>query len=300
MRLVLDTSCVRGTPRKALAALKARGFEIHVSGLALSELAVHFAHDDPDVKEMEKLRARMVFIAALFDGPVRFAPTHGALVDKLGGTMVGIDPLPFMPWLASARATWDELVAGIAIGTTPLSFSKPTAEYVEETGDDFLATMESAAALGQPTAGDLEMTDVLRRLAPPVIEHIRLPQSMSSAERFDGYTRLLVRRVTQAHARSRGDLRRAQANDAIDTNLLHHLADGLLIVTQDYGFVEEVDATRSPQAPWVRTVGELLLGRRPAGLPFGYGARVAARKHRMRRRERLARFDAEGFASVPD
>jgi hypothetical protein len=99
-----------------------------------------------------------------------------------------------------------------------------------------------------------------------------------------------------ACARSVGRLPALQPNHAIDLNLLHHLADGLLIASRDYRFIEDVDASGTSQAPWVRTVGELIAGKFPSGPPFAASARLAWKKHRPRTRLRLGELDKEGEA----
>jgi hypothetical protein len=98
----------------------------------------------------------------------------------------------------------------------------------------------------------------------------------------------------RAHGRSVGRYPMHTTNHAIDLNLLQHLADGLIVVTRDYELIEEVDACGTVQAPWVRTVGELLAGRVPGGPPFAYHARRAKLKHRRRNRDGLRRLEEQG------
>jgi hypothetical protein len=110
--------------------------------------------------------------------------------------------------------------------------------------------------------------------------------------RFDAYSRLLDLHFERAYSRAVGNRPAHTPNHAIDVNLLQHLADGLIVVTRDYELIEEVDATGSVQAPWVRTVGELIAGRIPAGPPFALGAKRAAAKHKARNRSDLCRLDS--------
>jgi hypothetical protein len=93
-----------------------------------------------------------------------------------------------------------------------------------------------------------------------------------------------------------GRRRQAEPNHAIDLHLLHHLGEGLVLATRDYELVELVDMSGSFQAPWVRTIGEVVLGRAPVGPPFSANARKVSAKHRARSRERLRGSDAEGEA----
>ena len=80
--VVLDSSCVLGTPVKTLAALQRRGVKIHISGLVLSELAVHFRDYDPrheDNGDQRRWKARMKLFSDLLGDPPPFAPTHDPL-----------------------------------------------------------------------------------------------------------------------------------------------------------------------------------------------------------------------------
>src|SRR6185503_10689861 len=102
-------SAAIGTSRAALAALKRRGFQIHVSGLALDEFAVHCAPSSAGTGTPERgrrLRVRMALLSELSDGVVPIAPTHAPLVDKLGGYVLGIPAVPYAPWLERMQATW--------------------------------------------------------------------------------------------------------------------------------------------------------------------------------------------------
>ena len=295
-RIVLDTSCVRGISRDALRMLKERGFEIHISGLALSEVAVHFASpvSEPTPSGRNKLRDRIRFLSGFFGGVVPLAPTHAALVDKLGGRVEGISGLRFRPWLLRAQATWSELAGTGDQFSQILSFVQETADYVTQSGEDFVNTVSTAAAFGEPSENDIAIAKRISKFIPSIVDQIYLPNGVSPAERFDAYTRVQELHLFRAYDRSVGRLRAAEPNHAVDINLLQHLAEGLLLVTRDYELIEDVDASGSVQSPWVRTIGELILGRYPIGLPFGYGALVARRKHHARKRTQLARYDQEG------
>jgi hypothetical protein len=104
MRVVLDTSCARGTSREKLGILKERGFQIHISCLALFEFAVHFRNAASDqTPEQQKLRSRVKFIADMFGGAVPLAPIDAPLIDKLGGRMLRMGCVSYHPWLATCQ-----------------------------------------------------------------------------------------------------------------------------------------------------------------------------------------------------
>jgi hypothetical protein len=76
------------------------GFRLNISGVALDELAVHFAGptSNSGAKQRSIIQSRLKFLSYLFGGVPPLAPTHAALVDKLGGHMVGIPNLRY--WLS--------------------------------------------------------------------------------------------------------------------------------------------------------------------------------------------------------
>jgi hypothetical protein len=80
-------------------------------------------------------------------------------------------------------------------------------------------------------------------------------------------------------------------NDAEGLQLLMHLAEGAFMATYDLALIEHVDASGSFQAPWVRTIGELLTIELPVGKPWGRSARRAAEAHRPRVRSELRQLE---------
>lgn len=292
VRVVLDTSCVRGTPRAHLEALRASGVRLEVSTLAVDELAVRIVHAPPMGETPDRrgaLRARMRFLGQLLGPPFPIAPTHAFLVERRGGTWgprMGYDVYEH-----NMRAAWAALASEEPMAPDVADYVRKIASYVTETGADYMETQERMAAFGAPTPQDVEMMRRFGHMIPSALDAVHMPGPPTVRERFDLYTRLCDLRPFTAHHRARGQLSKAEENDAIDVNLTHHVADGAILATRDYRFLEEVDATNSPQAPWVRTVGELLAGRIPSGPPFGLSARNAAKRHRPRKRAELVELD---------
>lgn len=279
-RAVLDTSCVRGTSRGALQMLKARGFQLHVSGLALSELAVHLKTESAEAGEKQaRLRSRMRFLGEFFEGVVPLAPTHGPLLAKLGGRMRGQEDLSFGEWAERAQATWRELIGDPDNPTPGVAFAEGTAQYVAETGADFVAATAAAAALGEPTEEEMALFGALTATLPSIADEMDLPGPLTSAQRFDAYLKVLALVPLRAYGRSVGRRRAAEPNDAIDLNMLQHLADGLILATRDYQLIE-VSSVRH----WLRT------GRLPSVRPA---------RHRLVRREDFERFVSELISAAP-
>jgi hypothetical protein len=293
--VVLDSSCVLGTPRSALRALKRRGMKIHVSGLVLSELAVHFRDYDPrqdNDKHQRRWRARMKVLSELLGDPPPFAPTHDPLIDKLGGKRKGARPIPFLSWSNDMRIVWQAIMTS-ETRLAPAISSKinDMADYVKETGIDFIETSGVAATRGPSVRDPVVLPPELDEMIPNVLDEIWLPTPPTAKARFDAHSRMLGYHIDSAYDRANSRGRAHTENDAIDLNMLHHLVDGLAVVTRDYVFVENVDRCGTIQAPWVRTVGELLAGHAPTGQPFTDDAKREAASHRPRDRAELSLLD---------
>lgn len=264
--------------------------------MAIAEFAVHFAKpsDGGATGDQSKRRARMRFLSDLLGHPPTIAPTHAALVDKLGGTMKVMPRLPYEDWRRTIRAAWEALCDDLPLPPAAADYVEQLALYVEDTGADFIRTSQEGASFGKPTDADARLVHRLSKVAARVRPIFTLPPSMS-AHRFDAHDRILDEHALSAYDRSVGRATPHTKNDAIDANMLQHLAEGLTLVTRDYRLVERVDGSGSPQAPWVCTVGELLAGRAPPPPNFLAG-RLLSPSRPPRTSEGLRILEAQGEA----
>jgi hypothetical protein len=302
MRVVLDTSCVRGTPKPTLAALIGAGLELRVSGLAIAELAVYFA-ERPVTSEDEKQRVgmsnRLAFLSTVIDTATGVAPTHAALIDRLGGRTVGVASRFFASWQNDMSTAWAAMARTDGPSPEELAFLRSIGSYVEETGTDWLETFRQGAALGVEGLSEKEMaalgTEMFRSGWRPMVH---LPGKPLLDDRFDAYAKLAGLHAARAYGRSKGQYAASTGNDAIDLNLMQHLGEGVILATKDYNLIESIDASGTRQAPWVRTTGELLFGHAPAGPPWALSARNAKAKHKVRTRSALAKSDLDADADA--
>jgi hypothetical protein len=303
--VVLDTSCLRGTPLPSLAALRSRGVAILVSGLALQEIAVHFRNYDPrrgDSENQRRWKARMKTLSNLLNGTPSFAPTHTPLIHKLGGRHRELPLLSFPSWANDMQIVWEAISKSSDQPLAPAVISKINlaGEYVKETGVDFVETSHAMARSGSLEEHGLDLFRAMDDLIPDMFDDIWLP-APGAKERFDAYRKLSRSHSESAYDRATGRARAHEENDAIDLNLLHHLAEGeIILVTRDCRLVESVDKCGTVQAPWVRTVGEVLSGQIPTGPSFGENARRETDRHRPRRRKDLQQLDAEQEKRLKD
>jgi len=309
-RLVLDTSCVRGTSRPILHHLRDRGFSLVVSTTAVSELAVHrirASQNSSDATALDRVWKRIRAIRELLDREEPIAPTHAGVILTVGGRIADAPPFDLAFWRANITAAWNALADETnPIPAPALESLRRIASYVEDTGADFVRTM--AFGVGPDRTDVFDGVDE-RQFARLCADDMgRLWSRMylvpddgpDIRERFDAWMRVSGLHGRRAHERATGRRRRFEPNHATDLTLLHHLAEGLPLVTRDYELIEEVDASGSFQAPWVRTPGEVVEGRLPLGLPFGQNGRKALAQHRRRRRADLHALDAAIEVSVRD
>lgn len=195
---------------------------------------------------------------------------------------------------------WAAMAGGPALEDE--GFLRAIAEYVEDTGADWVTTSRVAAEFGPPDG--IAEKQLIHFAAMVFLDgavgQVKLSGRPSPKERFDAYGKLAGFHVARdARTKTEGHSARAPTpNDATDLNLMQHLAEGLIVATGDYRLIESVDASGSVQAPWVRTVGELLSGRAPAGPPWAFSAQKAWSKHRPRSRAAIGRLDVSTVAST--
>jgi hypothetical protein len=87
---------------------------------------------------------------------------------------------------------WKELAGDGPVSLDIASRVDGTVAYVHQTGADFVETSGAAADLGEVTDEDIRLAKRFSSLLPNVLNYMRLPPPISSADRFDAYTRLLA------------------------------------------------------------------------------------------------------------
>lgn len=250
--------------------------------LALLEVGVHLLDADVD----HALRKRLRNVEAALGGTVVFAPTHLALRWKLCGDARDRERLA--AWCRNLQRAWRALA--LALDDPPaLELIARGARHITDSGAFFVDAMKATAAHGPLSPQQLREAEAFGRVHDPW--PIRCHGKWPIEERFDAYTKLLTEHGASAFARAKGHQRAHEENDVTDTNLTQHIADGAVVATADHHWIESVDATKSVQAPWVRTIPELLNDLGPKGPPFGVSAQRAARRHRPRTRAGLAALE---------
>jgi hypothetical protein len=286
--VILDTQNLRGAPLVSLERLRKRGFRIHVSNVALEEFwAQAYREGNPRM-----LTARIARLVPLVDpdAPVKTAGAN--LVQRLGGTVRG-ELVPTGPGQTEAlRYLWGRLAAN----TMPESELAEGAREMEAAAVERAAEWKQTVALAADVPGWNDASVPERVIARGVAEllykkfdpDLEIPGGMR--ERFEGYYLVAGLHAARSKRRMAGLLPKVDENDAEDLQVLMHLAEGF-VATNDRSLVEHVDSSGTFQAPWVRTIGELLASNLPQGKPWGDSARRAAAKHKSRSPAGLRAFD---------
>jgi len=289
--VILDAQNVRGAPERVFRRLVERGFSLHVSVISLEEVWAQ------SVREEEPgLLLRLRKLAKYFgQEPIKSAGV--SLVQRLGGSVRG----GLFPARSDEALRLRELWRLLTDDPAPLQLIEKTAKLIEEDsetrGRQWLETLIAAAGVPEWDGNrdtEAEQT-VVRGVTHRFFETLGPDLSIKHGmhERFQGYYRAAALHAVRAKARVvSGRVAERHMNDAEDMQLLMHIAEGAFLATNDLGLIEHIDASRSFQAPWVRTIGELLTESLPVGLPWGRSARRAASAHAVRNRRVLSELEA--------
>jgi hypothetical protein len=294
--VILDSQNLRGAPVDLLARLvQERGFSLHVSAITLQELWAQAVRESKPGLLLNRVRTLHPVID--LHEPVKTAGVD--LVRRLGGTVRG----SLIPADGGDPGRLSALWHGIATRGLPDRLLAEGARTIERDAQDrakqWMATIQAAATIEQWDGVTASPREIARRVTHRFFEmfgsQLSVPGGMH--ERFEGYYRAAGLHAAVARLRLTGLLPKPDENDAEDLQLLMHLGEGAFLATYDLNLIEHVDASGSFQAPWVRTIGELLTLELPTGQPWGKSARRAAAAHRPRVRSELRQLEERVRAS---
>lgn len=285
-RLVLDSCCVRGVSREHLAELRALGFRISISMLALSEVWARAAR----TLKISELQARCQNLAGFVDEKDPIIPTGTDLLGRLGGRVV-TPPFrqPDPAFQKKSVEVWRLLSHGQLTEDALRKIGMESDREINDLADGWLDTGRGFEPTLREQVRALPEAQAVKHVATWFINTWGKGMSIRHGrqERLHGYFRLValyaVRAATGAHTTT--------ANDAEDVQLMMHLADDVLVVTADHKLIQRVDETATFQAPYITTVGELLARGAPQGPPWGRSARKAVAAHAPRTRNALVKLD---------
>jgi len=260
---------------------------LSISALALMEVWARSARED----ELEFLQSRARNLAEYIDPLDPIVPTGAELIARLGGRIAGDEfRQPDVSFEVGIREVWRLLTAG----TYPREVLRQSGFAANAEIDDLAKGWVRTSRNLDPALGPKIAAHAESEAVKPVAAWFAnswgrdISLRYGIQERLHGYFRIVALHAVRAAARTHGA---TTENDSEDVQLLMHLADDVMLVTSDFGLIERADDTGSFQAPYVRTIGELLTQSAPEGPPWGRSARRALKSHSKRERRGLHDLD---------
>lgn len=263
MRVVIDTNYFYTLKEVHLAALRARGLVLSVSSMALIEASARSARD----ARMETLVAPASRLYPYVDLKQPIAQFAGEALKAIIAEERG-EPAPLGDVAQYAADWWT------ALGTRRITAAKwrALAERGCRLRDEFDQNWRTLCRrLDGPEDARWRAERGAESSVRSYVEHAVGVDSVV-AQRIDAWLSVIAHRLerTAIGAMTPG------TNDARDNRLLVHLGMGHVLLTRDTRFIEAVDACGTYQAPWVRTLPDLLDLPLPEGPPWGERARAQA------------------------
>lgn len=284
-RVVLDANYFANITEREIVALKARGLAVCIGGFVIGEVWARASREHKPGVIFAPLRR----IAPHLDRANPILLPGGHLRRELEARSRSKRNRRAFENAYKARALLGAALAyADEAADRPERFERGGAELNRDL-DAHGASWNAARRLARSEAilalQDLPESEAISQLIPLLHEYVKPP----APQRYDAYFRVAARdAVLNGRGEDSGGL---DPNDADDMALLHHLAHPAFIATWDLNFLATVDKSGTYQAPWVRTLGELLTDPLPKGVPWGATAARAARDLNRRTRAELRELE---------
>jgi len=271
-RIVFDTMYVRNVSEHDLATLRNRGFLLSISIATLQEVWARSVLDN----NRGLLFTRSKKLDKYLDQELPLTP--------IGAELKRVVRLAHRPSVARRRA------ASVHADTLRALWRAVVEEHVPE--DQWLGTGQAAQQAMNDDEWPAHVNDVIG--AHPELRTMSEREAAQSLrgllandsvlrrleKRCNAHGSVFALRIIKAAKSKKEEFRRLNTNDSQDTQLLMQVALPAFVATDDRRLLQDVDASGTYQAPWVRTLKDLLTGELPACLPWGPDAKKVARSFR--------------------
>lgn len=292
-RVILDTSYLRGAQLPLLARLRRDGFRVAISTLALGELWARSCAEG----NKGLLFSRCAKIAHFIDGTQPIVPGDGLLIHQLGGRFRdGRPPIDLAATEVGIRELWSRIAAGQMVEREWDELGNMLRVELDSAAADYTNMVAAARSNPVNKLSDDEEFRFLGRMATDLTEPMARKVSIPGGfqERFHGYARVVALRALHMLRNRPGYDFPVDVNDVEDSRLINHVASpGDLVACLDFAFLTFVDRSGTFQAPWVRTIGEILTDPLPPPQGWGRPARRFAEGFKRRGRAELVRLESE-------
>jgi hypothetical protein len=286
MRLVFDTQYYRGLHAPELAELRRRGFVLSVSFSAFVEVWGRSLVDDKPGLFFSPARKFSPFI----DRSYPIAASSGDLFARLGARPPPgreADAAKYLEW---AHVCWIHATTSNADDPFYREHGAAARREIADRKGTWLRLAKSWRVREQRISVEQHERNlnILRaahpgRLWRAMWRHVREMHPARGMrppppqERFNAYLRVAADQLLKTGS----ETETAAANDAQDLLQLTHVGEVAIFVTQEKKILRLVDQSGTFQAPWIRTLAEVLTERLPRGRPWGrHARRIAASFHR--------------------
>jgi len=279
-RIILDSNYFLGMSEGALRHLCANGLHVSVSIIALEE-ALAQCHRGGGEWSIDRLRTRITKLTPFLDAAHPVIPVGDPLFYALGASFGGTADARYASYNLGLGLRWCALTDA-ADDMTWRHLAGPFNESIDRTEAMLSREVRGLRELQLEAVSD---TQLRGRVLGDLSRSVSLRHG--AQERLHAFGSCLSDKI----GRARGE--DPAKNDSEDVQLLQHLADDVILLTRDFKLIQSIDRTDSFQAPYVRTLGELLTSDLPLGPPWGRAARRAVRGHVRLQRSALAALEEE-------
>lgn len=267
-RVALDSSVFRGVKGEQLDALRARGFVLSLPLATLSEVWHRATKDDkPGIvfgalrKVLPRLDEHEPFVlTGGHQAHSHDAPPH--VVKHFSGE-----------YRQRGRLVRAELLRALDDGMQPDQFAvfARALKDFDRWADRFKETLDVIWNTRSTIDPALPEREAVAEIAGSWKRRLKL----GWGPRFDATLRVLALKNIRAY---RGQGRRPTSNDYEDFQMLDVVSTPAFLAIEDRNLLADVRACGTYQAPWVRTVEDLVCGALPSGMPWGPSAERECRR----------------------
>lgn len=298
-RIVLDSNVAAFWPLGRIAELGRHGLPISISEVVLSETWARSTRSLSEGTPLEGARGK------LFSRFSRLAPFIDTEYPVAVGGAMGVERAQLLanPWrapsaelveyVAHTKEVWSAIIDGNISDEEWIRVGQETARHLADADRslrELIRPVEEKLVARYPDEEERRQLAKQLRTTPAdalrtyTLWAIREGWGFDIADRIDA----LVRVTAWRSLHPRDDLARPRENDGADHRLLIHLGEGALVLTDEQKLCRLVDASGTPQAPWVRRAIDFAGNELPSGNPWGDSAL-----------EQAARFKRSGLLRHP-
>jgi hypothetical protein len=268
-RVILDTDYARFASEEHLAALLDRGFRLSISMAVLQEIWANSVNN----QKRGVLFTRAKTLSKYLDADMPITPiglglkrqVHPLLQVSRAAKDTARDNI------AEYRELWNSVVND---GVNRASWLATGEAAEEEMANDSLVSQLNGIIGAHPDLRKYNERHAVAVLRRGLSERTR---TQTINERCHAYASVFCLRIVRSAGAREKEFKKSSANDSQDAQLLMQVGLPAFVAMRDKRTLADVDASGTYQAPWIRTVEDLLTAELPTCSPWGPAAKKEAR-----------------------